>query len=219
MFIVFEGIDGSGKTTHAKKLSEKLIREKYPVYFLSTENSDSKLCRELRLLLKDPKHQEISSETEALLYFAIISQRANDLILPHLNEGSIVISDRHIYSTFAISHYGRGLELDILRKIADFATGNLTPDLIIYLDISEREALKRKQCGNTPVERKELSGIEFFQRMREGFLSMKKTSRIKWLCFDTSRNKEVIENAIFDKVMCHLTNSQKLKGKISSFGE
>ncbi|MGC8779620.1 MAG: dTMP kinase, partial [Anaerolineae bacterium] len=133
-FITFEGGEGSGKTTQVRLLADWLVGQGYDV-LTTREPGGTRIGDRIRALLLDPAYTEMRPETEILLFSAARAQIVGQVIRPHLARGGVVLCDRFADSTLAYQGYGRQLDLDVLRKITTFATGNLIPDLTICLDL------------------------------------------------------------------------------------
>jgi dTMP kinase len=146
------------------------------------------------------------AEAEILLYSASRAQLVGQVIRPALTQGTTVICDRYADSTIAYQGYGRRLDLAALRKITEFATGGLTPDLTIYLDIPVEEGLNRKQHASAhdagEWNRLDREAIEFHRRVRQGYLSLAAAEPERWTLLDARRSiKEVqgeIQKAVYD---------------------
>src|SRR5260221_11206741 len=134
MFITFEGPASSGKTTQVPRLKEYLSAQGYDVIHVR-EPGGTAIGDQIRDVLHDTANQEMDPNAELLLYAASRAQLVAQVILPHLEKGGIVVCDRYADSTIAYQGYGRGLDLENLRHIVDFATGGLKPDLTFCLDI------------------------------------------------------------------------------------
>lgn len=143
LFVTFEGPEGSGKSTQARLLYERLQARGYPV-ILTREPGGTRIGELIRRILVDLQHTEMAPTTEILLFSAARAQLVNELIRPYLNTGSMVLCDRYADSTYAYQGYGLKRDLAELRTITGIATGGLQPDLTIYLDISAEEGLERK---------------------------------------------------------------------------
>jgi dTMP kinase len=162
MFIVFEGIDGSGKTTLSKKLAEFLLSKGIKAVW--TREPYSETIRELL------KTKELSPWGETYLFLADRDLHLRELVKPFLEKGFAVVSDRFYLSTLAYQGFGRGLDLGRLREMNDFVTGGFKPDLTFVLDLEPEEALKRIKKSGRKTDRFEDS--EFLRRVREGFLKL-----------------------------------------------
>src|SRR5271157_4302360 len=143
MFITLEGPDGSGKTSHVKPLAEWLEGQGCHV-LTAREPGGTAISEQIRSILHDLKNTEMHPHTETLLYQAARAQIVEQVIKPLLAAGEIVISDRYYDSTIAYQGYGHQQNLDEVRALVKYATGGLTPDLTILLDIDIEAGLKRK---------------------------------------------------------------------------
>ncbi|NWF76702.1 MAG: dTMP kinase [Nitrospirae bacterium] len=177
--ISFEGIEGTGKTTQARLLYQFLISKGYDVV-LTEEPGSTKIGSKIRGILLSPDHQGMTSTTELLLYYADRAQHLNELIMPSIERGAIVITDRFTDSTYAYQGYGRGINLNLIDSIDLIATERLRPDITILLDLDVETGLNRNR-GINKTDRLELEDLEFHKRVRKGYLELaqKETQRIK----------------------------------------
>lgn len=169
LFITFEGADGCGKTTQIKLLDEYLRAKGYQT-LLTREPGSKGLGEKLREILLN-YDREVSPVAESFLFLADRAQHIDCIIKPALEKGTIVLCDRHTDSTLAYQGYGRGLDLEEIRKLNKIATSGLTPDLTIVLDVDIETSQARVGAEK---DRMESAGIEFFQRVRNGFLEIAK---------------------------------------------
>ena len=167
-FIVFEGIDGSGKTTQMKLLAQFLERQGMPV-LCTREPGGTDIGNRLRGILLDPTCRDITRRTEAFLYAADRAQHVTQKILPALRRGDTVLCDRFIYSTLAYQGGGRGLDKDFLVRLNELATGGLEPDAVILLDLVVEESIGRVMVDRSP-DRLEAEKSDFFRQVRRGYL-------------------------------------------------
>src|ERR1051326_8607013 len=144
MFITFEGLDYSGKTTQASLLVERLKKLGHDVVFLR-EPGGTALSEKIRLILLDRKHIEITQKTELFLFSAARSQLVNDVIAPSLRAGKTVVCDRYADSTTAYQGYGRGLDLDEVKTINRIATAGTRPTVTVLVDVDASEIRRRRQ--------------------------------------------------------------------------
>ena len=199
-FISFEGIEGTGKSTQAKLLQQSLLGLGYEV-ILTEEPGGTLISLRVREILLSVDHTNMKPLTELLLYNAARAQHIEEVILPALNRGAVVITDRFTDSTFAYQGYGRGIDLDLLESIDKIATNGLRPDITVLLDLDVETGLKRNRRINK-TDRIELEDVEFHKRVRKGYhkLAAKEPERIKVL--DASGGIEelniVIANMISD---------------------
>ena len=193
MFITFEGADGCGKTTQIKLIDEYLRSKGYKT-LLTREPGSKGLGEKIRDILLNYEG-EVSSRCESFLFLADRAQHVDCIIKPALQEGTIVLCDRHTDSTVAYQGYGRGLDIEEIKKLNALATGGLKPDLTIVFDVDIKTSQAR--VGKNK-DRMESAGIEFFKKVREGFLEIAKEEpqRVKVInSSDTIENihKKVVE--------------------------
>ncbi len=196
LFVTFEGGEGSGKSTQAKALWNKLHQRNIAAV-LTHEPGGTSLGNDLGRLLKREKNNSISAQAEALLFAACRAQLGAEVILPALEEGKVVICDRFGHSTCAYQGYGRGLDLDLIETINNWATRNVKPDLIILLDSPPEEGLARK---GRLRDRFELEGLAFHRRVRQGYLEMAAAEPDRWLVIDAMLPKRKVTRIIWEKV-------------------
>ncbi len=195
MFITLEGPDGSGKTTQARLLAEWLREHGYEVV-LTREPGGTDIGDQIRKVLHDSHNTAMDARTEILLYSASRAQHVAQRIRPALATGKIVISDRYADSTLAYQGYGRGLDLETLRAITAFATGGLTPNLTLYLDIAPQEGLQRRQLSGDEWNRLDAEALEFHQRVRTGYLELVKQEPERWVVINAARSVEEVQAEI-----------------------
>lgn len=197
LFITFEGIEGSGKSTQVKLLTTYLKAKKLP-YITTREPGGTPIAETIRKILLDPLCAEMLPETELLLYNASRAQHTGELILPALKTGKIVISDRYYDSTYAYQGAARSLNYDVIDALTAFATFNTTPDLTVLLDLPANEGLAR--IGNRELDRLEQEDLRFHQKVREQFLFIAKKSPIRYLVIDAQKKPEEINREIIQRI-------------------
>ncbi len=196
-FITLEGPEGSGKSTHAILLSDYLSVAGIEVV-RTREPGGVSLSEELRRILLD-RGSRISPRSELLLYAAGRSQHTDELIRPALERGDFVISERYTHASMAYQGYGRGLDLDLIRRLNEIATCGIKPDLVIVLDVDSRGGLKRVKESGRQFDRLELETIEFHERVRLGYLEMaEKDNDI--VVIDATAPKEDVHSKIIQTV-------------------
>ena len=199
-FITLEGPEGAGKSTHLKALAEKLKARGIPV--LTTREPGGTLLGELvRKILQFNEAGEAPVPTaELLLFLASRAQLVHNVILPALERGEWVLSDRFCDSTFAYQGYGRGMNLDELRAINAFATQTLMPDMTLLLDIPRDESRQRVAARNEQADRFEQERDAFHVRLAEGFrqLAEQEPQRIRRI--DSTQPQADTEAAIWSAV-------------------
>jgi dTMP kinase len=183
-FISLEGIDGCGKTTLREQLYD-YFKRKYEILVLR-EPGGTEVSEKIRDMLLDVRNVGIKPRTEAFLYAASRTQLVEEMVLPALLEGKMVIADRYMDSTIAYQGYGRGLDIDFLRELNRLCTAGLKPDLTLLLDIDPEEGQRRRK-KDIP-DRLEKEGLAFQSRVRQGYLEMQQAEpeRIKLLNGDDS---------------------------------
>jgi len=186
MLIAFEGIDGSGKTTQAKKLYDHLKQRGYEVS-LYREPGGTKVGETLReILLKE----DLDERTELLLFEASRSKLVEEKIIPELREGKVVILDRFTLSTIAYQGYGRGLEVNFIKELNEFATRGVKPDAILILDVPVEVALKRLK------EKNRFEDKDFLEKVRRGFLELAKEEEHAVIIEAVRGEEEVFEEVL-----------------------
>ena len=168
-FITFEGADGSGKTTQIEMIKEYLEKQGYQCV-LTREPGGSDLGVKIREILLH-YDGEVDPLCELLLYMADRAQHVNEVILPAIEDGKIVLCDRYTDSSVAYQGYARGLDREKIIQLNKVATNNLEPDLTIVFDVETEVAMKR--VGETK-DRLEQEGIEFHRKLRNGYLDLAK---------------------------------------------
>lgn len=197
LFIVFEGGEGSGKSTQAGALYKRLVKLAIPAT-LTREPGGTPLGNRLARWLKRTQDEDISPLTELLLFNASRRQLVEGVIEPGMKRGGIVICDRYTDSTTAYQGYGRGLDLNMVRTINDAATRGLKPDLVVLLDIPAEKGLARKEAKRH--DRFEQEDAAFHQRVREGYLELAASEPQRWLVVDATLPQVKIGEIIWERV-------------------
>ncbi|HNC08260.1 MAG TPA: dTMP kinase [Anaerolineales bacterium] len=192
MFITLEGPEGSGKTSHIPHLVE-FLREKGYVVFPTREPGGTSISEQIRDVLHDMKNAEMHPRTETLLYQAARAQIVEQVIKPRLADGEIVLSDRYYDSTIAYQGYGHQQNLDEVRALVKYATGGLTPDLTILLDLDVEVGLKRKTQNEVEWNRMDAYTVEFHRRVRAGYQEMVKTEPKRWVVVNSEQAWESVQ--------------------------
>ncbi len=170
-FIVFEGIDGSGKTTQLKLLAEHLTGRGFPVR-VTREPGGTRVGEQIRELLLNPQYSELVPMAEAFLYAAARAQHVAQVILPALTEGKVVLCDRFIDSSLAYQGFGRGMEVGLLEQVNLAAAGGLVPELVLILDFCREHGMDRLNRSGREIDRIEGEAGAFHRRVRSGFLTL-----------------------------------------------
>lgn len=191
LFITFEGIDGCGKTTQIELLKEELEKKGYTV-LLTREPGAKGLGEKFREILLN-YDGEVSSNCESFLFLADRAQHIDTIIKPAINNGTIVLCDRHTDSTVAYQGYGRELDLEQIYQLNKIATNGIVPDITFILDIDIETSLQRIGKGR---DRMENAGREFFERVRNGYIEISKQEPERVKLLNGKSPIEEIQNTI-----------------------
>lgn len=170
-FVVLEGVEGAGKTTQIRLLSDWL-RAAGIDHVTAREPGGTEVGESIRAVLLDHREQDMPAETELLLMLAARAAFVRDVVRPALRDGAVVLADRFDFSTFAYQGYGRGLDLDEVRRLNAFATGGLRPDLYILLDVPVDDGLARQRLEGHAPDRIEGAGSAFLERVCDGYRTL-----------------------------------------------
>lgn len=197
MFVTFEGIEGSGKSTQVQALGAAFTDA-----VITKEPGSTGLGLGIReLLLASPKGS-VSALAEVLLYFADRAQHVDEVVRPALRAGRLVVSDRYVDSSFAYQGHGRGLSLELLHRLAEIATGGLTPDLTIFLDLPVAVGLERMRARGA-VDRIEGEDVAFHERVRNGYLALIAAEPRRFVTIDGSLEEAEIRSRVIQAVKAH----------------
>ena len=194
--ITFEGIDGSGKSTQARLLQEFLLSLGRSAILLR-EPGGTDIGERVRSILTDKNHSDMSLFTELFLFLAARAQITSTVIVPALKRGEDVIMDRFLDSTTAYQGYARGLGIEETKHLNLLATGGLVPDITFVIDCDPLTALSRV---GVETDRLESEGIEFMQKVREGFIKLCEADPDRMKLIDCSREIDVIKTDIQTRV-------------------
>ena len=203
-FITFEGGDGTGKTTQLKALESHLIARRKPC-IATREPGGTSLGRLIRQALLEVSNQPITSPAELFLYLADRAQHMQEIILPALEQGKVVLCDRHTDSTLAYQGYGRGIDLALLRRLNEIASRGIRPDLTLLFDCPveiglSRTARRQSQPATlrSREDRFETEKIEFHEKVRHGFLELAKAEPQRFRVIDAARSAADVGQEIID---------------------
>lgn len=196
-FITFEGCEGSGKTTQAAMLRDRLQASGKQV-LLVREPGGTPIGQRIRDMLLDPESGDIAPITEALLFAADRAQQVRDTIRPSLQKGITIVSDRYVDSSLAYQGVGRGCGLEPVKNLNDWATGGLEPHLTLYLDMSVKESLARV----TPrgLDRIEKEKLEFHENVRYAYSMLQRIFSHRYVIVDASGTPEMVHERVFSEV-------------------
>lgn len=195
-FIVFEGPDGSGKTTILNNV-EKFLREEKIDFIITREPGGPKISEDIRDILLSNDNSEMSARAEALLYSASRAQHVDEVIKPNLEKGVLVISDRFVLSSLAYQGFGRELGYDNVKMINDFATDNLSSDYTFFFNVDPITVLKRKR-NNFVTDRLENESNSYHNRVYYGYQEIMKRSDDNLIIIDASKSIEEVTNQTLD---------------------
>ena len=177
-WVALEGGEGSGKSTQARLLAEAIGA------LLTREPGGTALGAHLRGLLLDPAGASIDARAEALLLAADRAQHVAEIVCPALDSGRDVVSDRSAFSFLAYQGHGRGLPLDDLRRISDWAAAGVWPDIVILIDVRAEETAARLRASGREPDRLESAGAAFHDRVRHGFAELAAAEPGRWIVVD-----------------------------------
>jgi dTMP kinase len=199
MFISFEGIDFSGKSTQIELLKDYLVEHNKKVEILR-EPGGTEISEKVRRILLDNKNEKMFAEAELLLFSASRAQLLREKIRPYLQKGIYVISDRFHDSSTAYQGYGRGIPIEVVKKVHDLAIGDTIPDLTFFIDIPVGIANERKKKkSKIKLDRIELADIEFYNRVRSGYLEIARQEE-RFKVIDGTQTIETIQNQIISEL-------------------
>lgn len=213
MFITIEGIEGAGKSTLRTRLPE-LLSPLNKEIIITREPGATSLGLQIRSMILDPNFKNTSNLAELMLFAADRAQHVEELILPALKRGAIVLCDRYTHSTLAYQGYGSGLDLNQLLQINNFITRGLKPDLVLLLDLPVEEGLKRAELRTRKASgifkstecaqswnKFEEKNIEYHKKVRAGFLTLAKDPALNFKIVDALDTPENIAQAAYQHVL------------------
>lgn len=195
-FITLEGCEGVGKSYQLRRLKEYLDNNNIE-YFATREPGGSVISEKIREIILDGKNTQMTDECEALLYASARAQLLKEVIKPKLDNGELIICDRYIDSSFAYQAYARGLGYEFVANINSYAVQNFMPDVTLFLNLSPELAFKRKG-GVDKNDRLELSGMEFHNKVYNGYLELAKKFPNRFIMIDASGEKDATHKKIID---------------------
>ena len=192
VYIAFEGPEGCGKSTQARRLAEHLDA------VLTRETGGTEIGQRLREILHDTSVTDLDDHAEALIVAADRAQHLAQVVRPALESGQHVVSDRSVYSTLAYQGYGRGLPVDEVRRINEWAIGDTWPDLVVLLQVPAD--LLAERMSRRTLDRFESAGDDFHQRVDAGFAEMAAADPDRWVVVDASGGKGGVTTAIREAI-------------------
>ena len=203
--ISFEGSEGSGKSTQISLLAARFIKEKRDVVTVR-EPGGTEIGEQIRnIIVHNSKGDEMCAETELLLFAAARAQLVREVIVPALMAGKIVLSDRFLDSSTVYQGIARNLAADPVAQINRFAVGNVMPRLTIVIDVPTEVSLARlKQRASDLPDRMERENIDFYTKVREGYLVLAKGMPERFILIDGTKSTDVIEKKIWSEIQARL---------------
>jgi dTMP kinase len=202
-FITLEGPDGSGKSTIIKLIGD-YMKEKGIDFIVTREPGGTKIGEKIRSIILDNENISMGPETEALLYAAARSQHVHEKIIPALNEGKVVFSDRFILSSLAYQGVGRQLGIERVKSINDFGLRGIYPDLILFFHIDPELTLQRKTL-KMGGDRLEQEGNEFHKRVYDGYMELIKMYPENVKIIDATKSIDEVLNQSIEEIEKLLT--------------
>ncbi len=191
-YIALEGSEGCGKSTQAKYLADELGA------VLTRETGGTPVGQRLRSILHDVAVTDLDARAEALIIAADRAQHMRHVVMPALDAGQVVVSDRSVYSSLAYQGYGRGLDLDDVRRINDWALLGRWPDLVILLDAPDEHVQER--LGQRELDRFEQETTDFHHRVRDGFRKMAAAEPERWVVVDGDGTIDDVARSVLAEV-------------------
>jgi dTMP kinase len=198
-FVSFEGIEGCGKTTQIGLLSEYLTKKRIP-FTVTREPGGTAVGEGIRKILLNSETIHLTAASELLLFYASRSQNITEKIIPALNRGETVICDRFYDASMAYQGFGRGIPLDFIEKVTDLVCNNYRPELTILLDIDPEIGLSRARARNSKKAedegRFEMEHLEFYSRIRSGYLELARREPHRIRVIEANRSVEEVHREI-----------------------
>jgi dTMP kinase len=204
LFITFEGIDGCGKSTQAKRLVDRIKEFSLPAV-LTLEPGGTRVGQDIRSILLDSRNQALSPLAELLLYAADRAQHVEEVIRPALSQGKWVVCDRFLDATIAYQGYARGQDITLIRTLNEKATCGIWPDVTFLLDCPVEVGLERAIERNKILFQEDQARFErekraFHEAVRKGYLSMANEDSERFIVVDGTLNQDGLEEAIFEHI-------------------
>ena len=195
MFISFEGIDLSGKSTQITRV-QKWLESLGQTCILVREPGGTPISEHIREILLDRSNEDMNAVTEMLLFSAARAQLVSHVIVPALGRGTHVLADRFHDSTLAYQGYGRGLNIEALTQVQNLATGGLQPDLTLYFDLDYQETRHRRTLRGHDNDRIEAADIDFFERVRAGYFALAEQYSDRFAIIDAAGSIEEVAGRV-----------------------
>jgi dTMP kinase len=212
LFITFEGVEGSGKTTQIQRLKKYLTQKRLPCK-VTREPGGSSIGEKIRKILLNPDHGEMTPTSELLLYEAARAQHVKEVIKPFLKKGGVVLCDRFSDATVAYQGHGRRIDLKWIERLNRLSSQGIRPDVTFLLDCPSNVGLKRALQRNRVLKQEkegrfEKEEIQFHRRVRKGYLDIAKKQPDRVKVIDTREG----EKKVFEKIRKIIDNLIEVKG-------
>jgi dTMP kinase len=211
MFITFEGIDSSGKSTQCRLLYDHLKSEKKKA-ILVREPGGTVISEKVREILLDKEHNSMEPLTEFLLFSSSRYQLTKEVIIPHLKKKYFVICDRYYDSSTAYQGYGGKVDPGIISRINEIATDNLVPDVTFFINIGIEESIKRNELAGKDIDRfesKTSGGGSYYKRVIDGYLKIAENNKKRFVVIDGCKPEAEIHNIILESINNRSRNRDK----------
>ncbi len=199
LFVTFEGVEGSGKSSRCRCLIKALQKTGSETVF-TREPGGPDVSERIRSILLNPE-LDVPPLTELMLYFASRAANVDRVIRPALDRGAIVLCDRFSDATFAYQGWGRGIPLDSMMAANELATGGLMPDLTILMDLDPEEGFRRMNISGRKLDRMEMEDISFHHRVQEGYNLLARRAPERFLVVDGTLSEEKQDSLILNEVL------------------
>jgi dTMP kinase len=208
MFITLEGPDGGGKSSQIGPLAE-FLRQAGCRVLATREPGGTPIGDRVRQILLDPAIADMLPRTEILLFQASRAQLVDQVIRPHLESGGVVICDRYADSTLAYQGYGQGGDLETLRRLLDFATGGLKPDLTLLLDVDTELGMQRMSTRKPGTQdgdwnRLDANTLAYHRRVRQGYAELAAREPDRWVRIDASQPAGEVQQQMREVTLARL---------------
>jgi dTMP kinase len=200
LFIVFDGIDGCGKSTQLARAAERLVREGHKVV-TTREPGGTAIAEKIRSVILSSDHKAMVDQCELLLYAASRAQHVREKILPSLERGDIVLCDRFDSATLAYQGFGRHMPLSLIETLERIASDDVRPDFTFIFDISVAAACARLSAMGKSPDRLESGGDEFFSRVAEGYRAIASMHPEIMAIYDATLPVEKLAETIYRKII------------------
>lgn len=210
IFITFEGPDGAGKSTAIQSVLDYLTPRISRTIILTREPGGIPIAEEIREVILDPKNTAMDERTEALLYAAARRQHLVEKVFPALVAGKLVLCDRFVDSSLAYQGAGRGIGIDKIAQMNEFATGGKQPDLTLYFDLPVEIGLNRiKKNRQGDIDRLDQETVAFHERVREGYLQVREAHEERIVTIDATKKVEEVAQDVLAVIQQRFPNLMK----------